>query len=44
MFCRNCGKEIMDNEDILKKIQLTLTYEVGNKIFNSSMERMKIKE
>lgn len=35
---------VTTNEDILKKVQLTLTYEVGDKIFSSSMERMKIKE
>lgn len=33
-----------DKEDIIKKVKLKLTYEVGNKIFSSSMERMKIKE
>lgn len=35
---------ITNNKDVLKKIELTLTYEVGKKIFSSSMERMKIKE
>ncbi len=35
---------VKNNEDILKKVELTLNYEVGEKIFSSSMERMKIKE
>lgn len=35
---------VKNNEDILKKVELTLTYKVGEKIFSSSMERMKIKE
>lgn len=35
---------VTNNEDILKKIELTLTYEIGDKTFSSSMQRMKIKE
>ena len=35
---------VTNNEGILKKIELTLTYEIGDKTFCSSMQRMKIKE
>ena len=35
---------VTTNEGILKKIQITITYEVGEKTFSSSMERLKIKE
>lgn len=32
------------NEPILKKIKLTLKYEIGNKTYSCSMQRLKIKE
>jgi len=35
---------ISGSEDILKKVELTLTYEVAGKKYNCSMQRMKIKE
>jgi len=35
---------ITDNEDILKKVQIKLTYKVGNKAYICSMERIKIRE
>ena len=35
---------VTDNEDILKKVRVRLTYNIGNKTYVSSMERMKIKE
>jgi len=44
LLITNQFEGITNNENILKKVQLKLTYEVGNKVFNSSMERMKIKE
>ena len=31
-------------ENILKKIQITLSYKIDNKTYNCSMERMKVKE
>ena len=44
MVITNNFEGVKNNEDILKKVELTLTYGVGEKIFSSSMERMKIKE
>jgi len=44
MVITNELEGVTNNEDILKKVQLTLTYKVGDKFFSSSMERMKIKE
>lgn len=35
---------VSDKEDILKKVQITLTYDLVGKRYNCSMERMKIKE
>lgn len=35
---------VTENEDILKKVQITLTYDVNDKTYTSSMQRMKIKE
>ena len=35
---------LVKNENILKKIELTLTYKVVNKSYTCYMERMKIKE
>lgn len=32
------------DQDILKKVYLTLTYEIGNKVYSCSMERLKIRE
>ena len=32
------------NQNIIKKIVLTLSYEVGNKTYTCTMQRMKIKE
>lgn len=37
-------EDVSNTEDIIKKIQITLTYEVGNKTYNCSMQRMKVKE
>lgn len=39
-------KEVPENQEnqIIKKITATLTYEVGNKTYSCSMERLKIKE
>lgn len=31
-------------QDILKKVYLTLTYEIGDKTYSCSMERLKVKE
>lgn len=35
---------IKEQQDIIKKIRVTLSYNVGNKTYTSSMERYKIKE
>ena len=37
-------KDVENNEDIIKKIIVTLTYSINNKNYTYSMERMKIKE
>lgn len=37
-------ENIIYNENIIKKIVLTLTYDVGNKTYTCTMQRMKIKE
>lgn len=37
-------EEIEEQQDIIKKITLSLSYNVGNKTYTSSMERYKIKE
>ena len=38
-------EEIEDKEqDIVKKVYITLTYEIGDKKYSCSMERLKIKE
>ena len=34
----------MTQQDIIKKIKVTLTYNIGNKTYTSSMERLKIRE
>lgn len=36
--------EIEEQQDIIKKIKVTLTYNIGNKTYTSSMERLKIRE
>ena len=36
--------EIEEQQDIIKKISVTLTYNIGNKTYTSSMERLKIRE
>ncbi len=36
--------DVTNYEDIMKKVQVTLTYDLGNKTYTCSMERMKIKE
>ena len=40
----NNSEELEKQEDIIKKIKVTLTYNVGNKNYTTSMERYKIKE
>lgn len=35
---------VANNENILKKVEVTLTYDVGDKTYTCSMQRMKIKE
>lgn len=37
-------QNVENNENILKKIVVTLTYRINNKKYSCSMERMKIKE
>lgn len=37
-------ENVAENEDIMKKIEVTLTYEINNKKYTYSMERMKVKE
>ena len=37
-------EDLENNENIIKKIVVTLTYNVNNKNYTYSMERMKIKE
>ena len=37
-------EDVENNEDILKKIIVTLTYNINDKYYTCSMERMKIKE
>ena len=37
-------EDVENNENIIKKIVVTLTYNVNNKNYTYSMERMKIKE
>ena len=36
--------DVQSNEDIMKKIILKLSYEIDNKTYSCSMQRMKIKE
>ena len=36
--------DVANNENIMKKITVKMSYEVGNKTYSFSMERMKIKE
>jgi len=40
----NQFENVSNNEDIMKKITLTLTYEFDNEEYSCSMERMKIRE
>lgn len=40
----NNFEEVEEQQDIIKKISVTLTYNIGNKSYTSSMERYKIKE
>ena len=40
----NISDSISGVEDIIKKVELTLTYEIDGKKYNCSMERMKVKE
>ena len=35
---------VINNENIMKKVTIKLSYEVGGKIYSCSMERMKVKE
>ena len=44
MTVTNNLENVTNNEDILKKVEVKLTYVVGNKTYTCSMERMKIKE
>lgn len=37
-------ENVENNEDIMKKVVVTLTYSVNDKSYTCSMERMKIKE
>lgn len=37
-------ENVENNEDIIKKIVVTLTYSINDKDYTYSMERMKIKE
>lgn len=37
-------RNVANNEDILKKIEITLTYQITDKTYTCSMQRMKIKE
>lgn len=37
-------ENVENNEDIMKKVVITLTYSVNDKNYTCSMERMKIKE
>lgn len=37
-------ENVENNEDIIKKIKVKLTYSINNKEYTCSMERMKIKE
>ena len=34
---------IVGNEDIIKKVQFTLTYEIGNTTYECSMEKLKVR-
>lgn len=36
--------ENVEEQDNIKKVKLTLTYEVGSKTYTCSMERLKVKE
>ena len=45
MKIENDFEDIEDEEqNIVKKVYVTLTYEIGNKTYSCSMERLKIKE
>lgn len=41
----NSSVNLLENEEqIIKKISITLSYEVGNKTYNVTMDRLKAKE
>lgn len=44
MTVTNEFENVTNNEDIMKKIIVKMSYVVGNKSYNCSMQRMKIKE
>lgn len=44
MTITNQLEDVNNNEDIIKKVQVTLTYVIDNKTYTCTMERMKIKE
>jgi len=44
MTVTNEFDDVTNNEYIMKKITLKLSYEIANKTYSCSMERMKIKE
>lgn len=39
----NVEDNIYGDEDIIKKIQLTLTYEINNRTYEYSMEKLKVR-
>ena len=39
----NVEDNIGANEDIIKKVQLTLRYDIGNKKYECSMEKLKVR-
>lgn len=44
MQIENINPEGTTNQDVIKKITLNLSYEINEKIYNCSMERLKVKE
>lgn len=36
--------DVANNENIMKKVIVTMSYEIDNKIYSCSMQRMKVKE
>lgn len=44
MNVTNVSEEDTTKEDIIKKITVTMTYKIGNKTYEESAQRLKIKE